>query len=126
MRKNDHLVCSGTKKILYGLSLDTACRLMAQRGLDVTLHSDWGIVDLRDCLRDGWYPIVGVNRRFFGQMDSPHAIVLIEIGSQAIQALVPLGSSAPVILRPETFERAWISAGQEALVIKSVFPPDLV
>ncbi|MGH9935015.1 MAG: cysteine peptidase family C39 domain-containing protein [Blastocatellia bacterium] len=107
---------------LSGLSLDQAYQRIVSHGADVALHADWGLIDLRDCLREGWRPIIGVERRYLGHPDALHAVVLIEIDSHSVQALDPLGSSIPETITPEIFESAWISAGQQALVIKSPFP----
>jgi ABC-type bacteriocin/lantibiotic exporter with double-glycine peptidase domain len=103
----------------FGLSLPQACQRLTQAGLKIAFHDNLGLLDLRDCLRDGWYPIVGLERRFFGRTDSTHAVVLVEIDSRAVRALDPLGGSAPEIYSPETFELAWNSAGHQALVIKA-------
>lgn len=105
----------------FGLTLPQACQRLMQAGLNIAFHDDWGLLYLRDCLRDGRYPIAGLERRFFGHSDSTHAVVLVEIDNRAIHALDPLGSSAPEIYSPETFELAWNSAGHQALVIKSPF-----
>lgn len=105
-----------------GYTLAQACQRLTQLGVDIVLHDDWGLVDLRDCLRKGWHPIVGVNRQFFGFNVSQHAIIVIGVSSQDIQFFDPLGSSTPEVISPETFEDAWTSAGRQALVIKSPFP----
>lgn len=108
---------------LFGLNLVTAYERLTRANWQVAFHNDWALLDLRDCLRDGWYPIVGVERRFFGHTDATHAIVLTSISSQAVEALDPLGSSAPETLGLETFERAWNNAGHQALILKSPFLP---
>lgn len=108
----------------FGLSLGKAQQQLWQHSVNAELHEDWGLLDLRDCLRAGWYPIVGVERRLFGHRDAFHALVLVGISSQAVEALDPLGSSAPETFGLETFERAWDSAGHQALVIRSPFPPE--
>jgi ABC-type bacteriocin/lantibiotic exporter with double-glycine peptidase domain len=105
-----------------GLSLDEACQSMQLDGVQADFHTDWNLLDLRDCLRAGWAPIVGLERRFFGHADALHAVVLLEISSQTIRALDPLGSASAELFKLEAFELAWASAGQQALVIKSSFP----
>src|SRR5205085_6696999 len=62
-----------------GHTLAQASQRMSGLGVDVTLHDDWSQVDLRDSLRDGWYPIVGIDRQFLGHHVSAHAIVVINI-----------------------------------------------
>ncbi len=108
---------------LSGLSLAQAHQQIANLGVDVAFHTDWGVIDLRDCLRDSWYPIVGVERHFLGHPDALHAIVLLDISSQAITAFDPLGSSQGETFNLTTFELAWNSADHHALVIKAPFPP---
>jgi ABC-type bacteriocin/lantibiotic exporter with double-glycine peptidase domain len=110
----------------FGLSLDQAYQHMIRYGVDADFHDNWGLIDLRDCLKAGCYPVVGIDRQFLGHLESPHAIVLIEVGSHTIRAFDPLGTSSPETIRVETFELAWVSTGQEALVIKSPFPQGLL
>jgi hypothetical protein len=106
-----------------GLSLEKACQRIQRIGAQATWRDDWGLIDLRDCLRDGWFPIVGIERRFFGHADVLHAVVLLDISSQSARAFDPLGSAQAEIFNLQTFELAWISAGHQALVIKAPFPP---
>jgi hypothetical protein len=105
-----------------GHTLAQACQRISELGVDATLHYDWSLIDLRDCLRNGWHPIVGVERQFLGHHVASQAIVVINVSSQAVQFLDPLGSSTAEIGLPETFESAWAGADQQALVIKSPFP----
>lgn len=108
---------------LSGLSLAQAHQRITNYDKSIaSLHADWGLIDLRDCLRNGCFPIVGVERSFFGHPAALHAVVLTEVGSKIVKALDPLGSSQPETIKTGTFEIAWDSAGQQALVIKSPFP----
>lgn len=112
---------------LSGLSLAQAYQRIASIGIaDAFHHTDWGLIDLRDSLRAGWHPIVGIERRCFGHPDALHAVVLLEISSQSVSAFDPLGSTQAETFNLQTFELAWSSAGQHALLIKSPFPPELV
>lgn len=85
------------------------------------MNDDWSIDDLRDCLRDGNFPIVGIERRFFGFPSAAHAVVLIGVRSDEVEMLDPL-IEPPRITKIETFKSAWHSAGQEALVLFSSLP----
>lgn len=105
-----------------GLSLEKACQRIQRIGAQAAWHEDWGLIDLRDCLRDGWYPIVGIERRFFGHADVLHAVILLEISSQSVSVFDPLGSAQVEIFKLQTFELAWNSAGHQALVITSSLP----
>jgi hypothetical protein len=105
---------------LSGLSLAQAYQRIVSSGkADVSHHTDWGSLDLRDCLRKGWYPIVGVERRFFGHREALHAVVLLEVSSQSVSVFDPLSSAQAETYSLQTFELAWNSAGHQALIIKS-------
>lgn len=88
----------------------------------VELHSDWNLLDLRDCLRAGDHPIVGIERRIFGHADASHAVVLTGFSSQAVQVCDPLGNAAGDIFNLPTFEAAWVDAGRHALILQSTIP----
>lgn len=107
---------------LFGITLAEAQQRLERAGVSAAFHEDWGLTDLRDCLRSGFHPIVGLERRFFGHTDSSHAIVLLAVDGSFITAFDPLGNSQPETIRTRTFEIAWDSAGRQALVIKSPFP----
>lgn len=47
----------------YGLTLEQAAAKLSEHGAVAEWHADWGVDDLRDSVRDGFYPIVGVERR---------------------------------------------------------------
>lgn len=106
----------------FGITLtQTADRLLAA-GAVTQWHADWGLDDIRDSLRDGGYPIVGIERRFFGHPSATHAVVIIAVQSSDIAMLDPLLGPAPHIASMTTFAVAWRSAGQEALVLLSPLP----
>jgi ABC-type bacteriocin/lantibiotic exporter with double-glycine peptidase domain len=112
---------------LSGLSFAQAYQRIVSSGIaGASHHTDWGSLDLRDCLREGWHPIVGVERRFFGHPEALHAVVLLEFSSQSVSVFDPLGGAQADTFSLQTFELAWNSAGQQALVIKSPFPPEML
>ncbi len=98
---------------LFGITLAEAQQRLERAGVSAAFHEDWGLTDLRDCLRAGFHPIVGLERRFFGHTDSSHAIVLLSVDSRFVGAFDPLGSSQPETIKTETFEIAWNSAGHQ-------------
>ena len=100
-----------------GVTLRVAAIKLLEAGTIAELHEDWGIDDLRDCLRAGWNPIVGLERRFFGYPDASHAVVLVAMRSSEVKALDPLIGPDAQSYQATTFEAAWKSAGQEALVL---------
>ena len=105
-----------------GISLNDTAERLEQLGVSFELHADWSLLDLRDCLREGWFPIVGIQRRFFGHPDAAHAVVVVAISKQTISILDPLGKAKPEPLRLTTFELAWRAARYQALIIQSPFP----
>ena len=103
----------------FGLTMKQAANKLNGAGTVTHWQEQWGIDDLRDCLRESNYPIVGVERRFFGHPSAAHAVVLTSIKSDVVEMLDPLAGPEIQITQVETFTSAWHSAGQEALVIIS-------
>lgn len=106
----------------FGLTLGNAAHGLTGASVIAEYHSDWGVDDLRDCLKAGEYPIVGVERRFFGYASAAHAVVLISIRSAEVTVLDPLIGPALQTYQLNTFERAWQTAGKETLVLQSKLP----
>jgi hypothetical protein len=104
-----------------GVSLAAAQRKLIEGGARAHLHEDWSLDDLRDALRAGHHPIVGVERHLLGYSRAFHAVVVIEIASAAVTALDPLDGPEPRRYGVTTFVSAWEMAGREALVIET--PP---
>lgn len=107
----------------YGLTLEQAAVKLAAHGALAEWHADWGLDDLRDSVRNGIYPIVGVERRYFGHASAAHAVVVVDVRATEIEMLDPLLGSAPCVSRIETFAAAWRNAGQEALLLVAPFSP---
>jgi hypothetical protein len=74
------------------------------------------LVDLRDLVRSGLYPIVGVNLRRLRGIWSPHAQVVLEVASTRVRVHDPL--LGPLRLTPSTFEAAWADADYLAILIQ--------
>src|SRR5262249_4192209 len=106
-----------------GLSLGAAQVKLVEAEAMAQFHDDWGLDDMRDTLRAGHHPIVGVERHLLGYPRAFHAIMLVEITSPAISALDPLDGPAPRNYGLAAFTAAWGAAGREALVIEA--PPPL-
>ena len=107
----------------FGITLAQAAHRLLASGAVTQWHGDWGLDDLRDCLHHGGYPIVGIERRFFGHPSATHAVVLTAVHSTEVEMLDPLLGPAPHISQLATFAAAWGSAGQEVLVLLSP-PPE--
>lgn len=105
----------------FGLTLSQARRKLLEIGAAADWHDDWSLDDLRDVMREGNFPIVGVERRFFGHQSAAHAVVVTEVQSAEIEFLDPLADT-PQRTQHETFLRAWKSAGQEVLVLHDSIP----
>ena len=72
--------------------------------------------DLRDALREGHYPIVGVNLRSLRGSWSSHAQVVAEITSSLVRVHDPL--LGRLRLKSQTFEAAWADADYLAILVK--------
>jgi hypothetical protein len=108
-----------------GITLTAAHARLVQAGAHVALHADWGLDDLRDALRQGQYPVVGVERHALGYPPTSHAIVVIRLTSHAVSILDPLDGPQAHEYGRETFGLAWQLAGHEALVLQAPPPsPD--
>ena len=105
----------------YGLTLEQAAVKLSERGGIAVWHGDWGLDDLRDSVRDGIYPMVGIERRYFGHPSAAHAVVVIVVGATEIETLDPLLGPTPCVSLIETFADAWRTAGQEALILTAPF-----
>jgi hypothetical protein len=101
----------------FGLTLGQAAFKLQEAGAIIEHHFDWSLDDVRDCLRAGYYPIIGIERRFFGYPSAAHAVVITAVQSAAILALDPLIGPENQVYQLLTFERAWQSAGKEAVVL---------
>jgi hypothetical protein len=92
---------------------------LSKAGITVRMHTDWSLDDLRDALRAGYHPIVGVERHLLGYSRAFHAVVLVEITSATVTALDPLDGPEPRRYGVPAFVSAWDMAGREALVINA-------
>lgn len=106
----------------FGITLTQATHRLLAAGAVAQWHADWGLDDLRDCLRDGGYPIAGIERRFFGYPSATHAVVMTAVQHTEVEMLDPLLGPAPQISQLATFAAAWRSAGQEVLALLSPLP----
>lgn len=106
----------------FGLTLRQATDRLRADGAVAQWHADWGLDDVRDSLREGAYPIVGIERRFFGHPSATHAVVITAVQSAEVAMFDPLLEPAPQMSHIDTFAAAWRSAGQETLVLLSPLP----
>ena len=104
-----------------GITLTAAYARLVHAGARAALHEDWSLDDLRETLRRGHYPIVGVERHLLGHPPASHAIVVVQITSRAVHVLDPVGGPQPQHYGREAFVLAWQMAGREALVMET--PP---
>lgn len=104
-----------------GVSLAAAQARLVEAGAIVEWHTDWNLADLRDALRAGHFPIVGVERHLLGYPRAFHAIVLVNITSATVEALDPLDGPTSCRYGVAAFTEAWELAGREVLLIET--PP---
>ena len=100
-----------------GVSLAVAHTRLAQADADAAWHDAWNLDDLRDAVRHGSYPIVGVERQPLGYMRALHALVVVSVTSANVTALDSLDGPEPRSYGIAAFVLAWELAGREALVI---------
>jgi hypothetical protein len=74
------------------------------------------LFDLRDALRAGLYPIVGVNLHRLRGIWSPHAQVVVEITSAVVRVYDPL--LGRLRLTQQTFEGTWADADYLTILVK--------
>src|SRR6266568_7858276 len=67
-----------------GITLTAAQARLVHAGARAVLHEDWSLDDLRETLRRGHYPIVGVERHLLGHPPASHAIVVVQVTSSAV------------------------------------------
>jgi ABC-type bacteriocin/lantibiotic exporter with double-glycine peptidase domain len=106
-----------------GIMLTAAQARLVHAGARATLHEAWSLDDLREAVRRGHAPIVGVERHLLGHPPASHAIVVVQVTSRAVAVLDPCESPQPRRYGHEAFVRAWEMAGHEALVVEA--PPYL-
>ncbi len=106
----------------FGLTLTQATQKMLENGVIAEWRGDWSCDDLRDCLRQGNFPIVGIERRFFGYPSATHAVVLLALAADKVQYFDSLTENKPQITHRENFESSWENAGREVLIISSPLP----
>jgi len=106
----------------YGLTLRQAADKLSENGAFAQNYKDWNIDDLRDSLREGNFPVVGIERRFFGHPSATHAVVLLSVKADSVEFFDSLANEKPQIVNCETFKIAWQSAGREVLLLESHFP----
>ena len=108
----------------FGVALAAAQTKLVEAGATTEWHTDWNLTDLRDAVRTGQYPIVGVERHLLGYPRAFHAIVIVQITSTTVEVLDPLDGPAPRQYGLAAFTEAWDLAGREVLLIE--VPPTTV
>jgi ABC-type bacteriocin/lantibiotic exporter with double-glycine peptidase domain len=108
-----------------GITLTAAQAHLAHAGARAVLHEDSSLDDLRETLRRGHYPIVGVERHLLGHPPASHAIVVVQVTSSGVHVLDPFAGPQPQRYGREAFVLAWQMAGHEALVVEAPPPRPL-
>lgn len=105
----------------FGVALAAAQVKLTEAGAAAEWHTDWNLTDLRDAVRAGQFPIVGVERHLLGHQRAFHAVVVVNVTSTTIEVLDPLDGPAPRQYGIAAFTEAWELAGREVLLIET--PP---
>lgn len=83
----------------------------------VKYESDWGLDDLRDVVRTGTTPIVGIDLRPVEGLFAFHAVVVLDITAEQVIAHDPLYQEGSRLISLTTFEAAWNKADRETVII---------
>jgi hypothetical protein len=102
---------------LVGTLSTDVVRAAQQLGFaDSVEDRSWRLFDLRDALRAGLYPIVGVNLHRLRGIWSPHAQVVVEITSVLVRVHDPM--LGRLRLTAQTFEAAWADADYLTILVQ--------
>ena len=101
-----------------GITLKQAEECLKNVNIGILWVTDWSLDELRDSLRQGDYPIVGVERHILGHAPASHAVIITHISSNQVGFLDPLDGPEEKFSGREAFDRAWRLSGKEALRIK--------
>jgi ABC-type bacteriocin/lantibiotic exporter with double-glycine peptidase domain len=87
--------------------------------VSVIVHEDWALDDLRDEIRQGNYPIVGIDLRPIDGRFAYHAVVVVKVESKKVTVHDPQHRQGMRELNFTTFANAWKEADQQVLLIIS-------
>ncbi len=102
-----------------GLRLIDVPKGLSDLPVIATVHTDWGLDDLRDETRRSNYPIVGIDLRPIDGRFAYHAVVIAKIESNKITVHDPEPGKGLREMNTATFMAAWKGAGQQVLLILS-------
>jgi len=105
------------KQTVIGLTLRDVPKGLSDLPLIATVHTDWGIDDLRDETRQSHYPIVGIDLRPIDGRFAYHAVVIAKIESTKVTIHDPQSGKGVQELNPATFFAAWKGADNQVLMI---------
>lgn len=100
-----------------GLSLTEVPKGLSDLPVITTVHTDWGLDDLRDEIRQLNYPIVGIDLRPIDGRFAYHAVVIAKVESNKITVHNPEPGQGVRELNPAIFMAAWKGANQQVLMI---------
>lgn len=102
-----------------GLSLIDVPKGLANLPVIATVHTDWGLDDLRDETRQSNYPIVGIDLQSIDGRFAYHAVVVVKVESNKIVVHNPDPGQGVQELNVTTFMAAWKGANRQVLMILS-------
>ena len=102
-----------------GLRLKDVIAGLTDLPVQVDLFENWGSDDLRDELRAGRYPVVGVSLRPLDGRFAFHAVVIIKIEATKIIVYDPEPGKGLRELSSQSFLMAWEAAGRQVLILSS-------
>lgn len=104
------------KPLIGTLSSDAVAAAIQLGFTDSEESQSLRLRDLRDVLREGIYPIVGVNLRHLRGFWAPHALVVVAVTSSLVRVHDPMDKRLP--LSHSLFEAAWEDADFVTILVK--------
>lgn len=100
-----------------GLRLNRIAQGLADLPVVVRYESNWSLDDLRDVVRAGVTPIVGIDLRPVDGLFAFHSIVILDITAQRVTARDPLYQEGSRSIGLTTFDAAWNKADRDTVII---------
>jgi len=100
-----------------GMRLSRVADGLSDLRLAVKYESDLSLDDLRDEMRSGATPIVGIDLRPIEGIFAFHSIVILDITAQRVTAHDPLYQEGSRSIGLTTFDAAWKGADRETVII---------
>lgn len=102
---------------VLGIRLNRIAEGLADLPVFVKYEDAGSLDDLRDIVRSGTTPVVGIDLRQVEGIFAFHAVVVLNIDAERVTAHDPLYKEGSRSIGLRTFEAAWNEAGHESITI---------